>query len=87
MEIETSKEEKDLERLEKVAQIEGHKLDVNSVVSNPVYLGVLASCSDDRTIKIWEVSSKGDLNQSDSKNGKNMTNVNKESKQEFKIFK
>ena len=46
----------DQEKLEIVAKEEGHKLDVNCVMFNPVFKNIFASCSDDRTIKIWGVN-------------------------------
>lgn len=36
-----------------------HDQDVNSVMWNPAVEGVLASCSDDGTVKIWKVVNEG----------------------------
>ena len=46
----------DSEKYEVISKVEGHKLDVNCVAFNPVYTDILASCSDDRTIKLWKIN-------------------------------
>lgn len=38
-----------------MTQLSAHEQDVNSIDWNPKVSGLLASCSDDNTIKIWEV--------------------------------
>lgn len=39
-----------------VVQGQAHEKDVNCVSWNPKQSGTLASCSDDRTIKLWQVA-------------------------------
>lgn len=43
-------------QLSQLGQIPGHKLDVNCVTFNPVFTNIMASASDDRMIKLWEVN-------------------------------
>ena len=38
-----------------IVKAEAHEKDVNCVSWNPKQTGVLASCSDDRTVKLWQV--------------------------------
>lgn len=38
---------------------QAHTTDVNSVSWNPKQLGVLASCSDDGTVKVWKLKTDG----------------------------
>ena len=44
------------EQLKVITKVQGHKLDVNCVTFNPVYGDIFASCSDDRTIKLWAIT-------------------------------